>query len=135
MGLPTTAISATQPQPSFQLGGCNGKFSYYLTRAYSGKKSAASPPDCGRKTELSFLLQLHLLKLLVKATGKKGLSQGGVLSPVLSNLYLKDVDRMLERAQDAARRGACTYVEYARFADDLVILVDAYAEMTGCTKR
>jgi Group II intron, maturase-specific domain len=40
---------------------------------------------------------------------------------VLSNLYLNDVDRMLERAQDATRRGAYTYVEYARFADDLVI--------------
>jgi RNA-directed DNA polymerase len=40
---------------------------------------------------------MHLLKLLVKATGKKGLSQGVVLSPGLSNLYLNDVDRMLER--------------------------------------
>jgi RNA-directed DNA polymerase len=25
---------------------------------------------------------MHLLKLLVKATGKKGLSQGGVISPL-----------------------------------------------------
>jgi RNA-directed DNA polymerase len=70
---------------------------------------------------------MHLLKLLVKATGKKGLSQGGVLSPVLSNLYLNEVDRMLERAQEVTRRGAYTYLEYARFADDLVILVNADA--------
>src|SRR6266850_2873975 len=33
---------------------------------------------------------MQLLKLLVKATGAKGLSQGGVLSPLLSNLYLNE---------------------------------------------
>jgi RNA-directed DNA polymerase len=71
---------------------------------------------------------MHLLKLIVKATGKKGVSQGGVLSPLLSNLYLNEVDRMLERAQEVTRSGPYTYLEYARFADDLVILVDAYAQ-------
>src|SRR5580700_4700233 len=71
---------------------------------------------------------MHLLKLIVKATGKQGVSQGGVLSPLLSNLYLNEVDRMLERAQKVTRSGPYTYLEYARFADDLVILVDAYAQ-------
>jgi len=70
---------------------------------------------------------MHLLKLIVKAAGKKGLAQGGVLSPVLSNLYLNEVDRMLERAKEVTRRGPYAYLEYARFADDQVILVDAYA--------
>jgi hypothetical protein len=37
---------------------------------------------------------------------------------------LNEVDRMLERAKEVTRRGKYTYVEYARYADDLVILVD-----------
>ena len=69
---------------------------------------------------------LHLLKMMLKASGKKGVPQGGVISPLLSNLYLNEVDRMLERAKEVTRRGKYTYVEYARYADDLVILVDAY---------
>lgn len=69
---------------------------------------------------------MRLLKLIVKATGKKGLPQGGVISPLLSNIYLNEVDRMLERAKEVTRRGSYTYVEYARYADDLVILVDGY---------
>jgi RNA-directed DNA polymerase len=47
-----------------------------------------------------------------------------VISPALSNLYLNEVDRMLERAKEVTRYGKYTYVEYARFADDMVILVD-----------
>jgi len=71
---------------------------------------------------------LHVLKLTLQASGKKGVAQGGVLSPLLSNLYLTAVDRMLERAKEVTRRGPYTYLEYARFADDLVILVDAYPQ-------
>ncbi|UGX89497.1 hypothetical protein G6321_00001540 (plasmid) [Bradyrhizobium barranii subsp. barranii] len=69
---------------------------------------------------------LHLLKMMLKASGKKGVPQGGVISPLLSNLYLNEVDRMLERAREVTRNGKYTYVEYARFADDLVVLIDAY---------
>jgi RNA-directed DNA polymerase len=71
---------------------------------------------------------LHVLKLMLQATGKKGVAQGGVLSPLLSNLYLTTVDRMLERAKEVTRRGPYTYLEYTRVADDLVILVDAYPQ-------
>jgi RNA-directed DNA polymerase len=69
---------------------------------------------------------MHLLKMILKATGKLGISQGGVISPLLSNLYLNEVDRMLERAIQATREGRYTYVEYVRFADDLVVLIDGY---------
>jgi RNA-directed DNA polymerase len=41
---------------------------------------------------------MHLLKMMPKETGKKGVPQGGVISPLLSNLYLTEVDRMLEKA-------------------------------------
>ena len=69
---------------------------------------------------------MRLLKVMLKASGKKGVPQGGVISPLLSNLYLNEVDKMLERAREVTRNGKYTYIEYARFADDLVILIDAY---------
>ena len=71
---------------------------------------------------------LHVLKLILKTTGKKGVAQGDVIAPLLSNLYLTEVDRMLERAKAVTRRGKYTYLEYARFADDIVILIDAYPQ-------
>ena len=49
-----------------------------------------------------------------------------MISPLLSNLYLTEVDRMLERAKAVTCYGKYTALEYARFADDLVILVDAH---------
>ncbi len=67
---------------------------------------------------------MHLLRLILKASGKLGVPQGGVISPLLSNIYLTAVDRMLERAKAATTYGGYSAVEYARFADDLVVLVD-----------
>jgi len=59
----------------------------------------------------------------------RGSPQGGVLSPLLSNLYLHEVDRQFPR------RG--TKVHLVRYADDLLILCgteadarDAYARLT-----
>jgi RNA-directed DNA polymerase len=69
---------------------------------------------------------MRLLKMILKATGKKGVPQGGVVSPLFSNLYLNEVDRMLEKAITTTRCGKYTYVQYARFADDMVILIDSH---------
>jgi RNA-directed DNA polymerase len=69
---------------------------------------------------------MGLLRRMLKATGKRGVAQGGVISPLLSNIYLNEVDQMLERAKEVTRSGRYTNLEYARFADDLVILVDGY---------
>ncbi|MEA1962290.1 MAG: reverse transcriptase domain-containing protein, partial [Bacillota bacterium] len=69
---------------------------------------------------------MHLLKQILKANGKKGVPQGGVISPLLANLYLNEVDKMLEKAKEVTRDGKYTNLEYARFADDLVILVSGH---------
>lgn len=69
---------------------------------------------------------MHLLKEMLKANGKRGVPQGGVISPLLSNLYLNEVDRMLERAKEHTRSGELTGIEYVRFADDAVILIHTH---------
>jgi RNA-directed DNA polymerase len=47
---------------------------------------------------------MRLLKMILKSTGEKGVPQGGVISPMLSNLYLTEVDRMLEKAIATTQR-------------------------------
>lgn len=70
---------------------------------------------------------MRLLKLILKAGGKTGVAQGGPLSPLLSNIYLNEVDRMLERAKEVSRReDEYEHIEYVRWADDLIILIDGY---------
>lgn len=77
---------------------------------------------------------MKLLKLMLKATGKRGVPQGGVISPLLANLYLNEIDKMLERAKEVTKHGSYRYIEYARFADDLVILVDGFRKWEWLVK-
>jgi len=74
---------------------------------------------------------LRLLRAMLKASGRCGVPQGGVISPLLSNIYLTEVDAMLEQAKRTTRNGPYTYVEYVRWADDVVVLVDGYWRHEG----
>jgi RNA-directed DNA polymerase len=69
---------------------------------------------------------LRLVKQILNAAGSRGVPQGGVISPLLANLFLNEVDKMLEKAKEVTGKDRHTYIEYARFADDLVILVDGF---------
>jgi RNA-directed DNA polymerase len=69
---------------------------------------------------------MRLLKQILKASGKRGVPQGGVISPLLANVYLNEVDKMLARAKEVTRKGQYTHIEYVRYADDMVILVDGH---------
>ena len=69
---------------------------------------------------------MHLLKLILKANGKKGVPQGGIISPLLSNLYLDGVDEMMERAREVTRRKGYENMDFVRSADDMVILVHGH---------
>ena len=70
---------------------------------------------------------MRLLKLILKANGKKGVSQGGLISPLLSNLYLNEIDKMLEKAKEYTRKKDGYYhIEYSRFADDIVVQIDGF---------
>ncbi len=69
---------------------------------------------------------MHLLRQILKANGTKGVPQGGVISPLLSNLYLNGVDEMMERAREVTRRKGYYNLDYIRSADDMVILVHGH---------
>ena len=66
---------------------------------------------------------MWIIKLLLKSGGKTGLMQGGPLSPLISNIYLNCIDEMLEKAKSTTKSNGYEALDYARFADDLVVLV------------
>jgi len=67
---------------------------------------------------------MHLIKMMLKVNAKVGVPQGSVCSPLFSNLYLNELDKMLEKAKEVTRYNEKYYqLEYVRWADDIVILV------------
>jgi RNA-directed DNA polymerase len=73
----------------------------------------------------------HVLKLILRITGKTGVAHGDGLAPLLSNLSLTAGDRMFERANAVTRRGKSPSLESARFAEDIVIWIDASPQHDG----
>jgi RNA-directed DNA polymerase len=69
---------------------------------------------------------LWLCKRILKASGKRGLPQGSVIGPLWANVFLDDVDRLLEGIQNDSRQEPYEVVRYTRFADDLVVLVSSH---------
>jgi RNA-directed DNA polymerase len=57
--------------------------------------------------------------------------QGGVISPLFSNIYLNEVDKMLEKAKEKIRQEPYTKLEYKRFADDIVVLINLATRATS----
>jgi len=70
---------------------------------------------------------MGLLKKIPESSGSRGVPQGGVISPLLSNSYLNEVDRMLQRAQEVTCYEGWTAIDYVRYADDIVVLVDSHS--------
>jgi len=69
---------------------------------------------------------LHLVKLIIKVGGKKGVPQGGPLSPLAANIYLNEVDWYFDDLRRKTAQGPYEAINYHRFADDMVITVSGH---------
>ena len=78
---------------------------------------------------------LHLVKLIIKAGGKKGVPQGGPLSPLAANIYLNEVDWYFDDLRRKTAQGPYEAINYHRFADDTVITVSGHWSKRGWAER
>jgi RNA-directed DNA polymerase len=78
---------------------------------------------------------LGLIGRILKASGKKGVAQGGVISPLFSNIYLTVIDRMFEKAIIQTERKGYQQLDYCRFADDIVIVVNGHPALEWLVKK
>ena len=78
--------------------------------------------SCGIRDKNLISLLSKMLKAKVKDVGipERGTPQGGILSPLLANVYLNELDWWLE---SKAPKG----IRFVRYADDVVILCPTYS--------
>ncbi|MGD0638589.1 MAG: group II intron reverse transcriptase/maturase [Nitrososphaerales archaeon] len=69
---------------------------------------------------------LHLVRQILRAAGKIGVPQGGPFSPLAANIYLNEVDWFFDAIRQKTAEGEYEYVNYHRFADDIVITVSGH---------
>lgn len=78
---------------------------------------------------------MRLLKMMLKANGKKGVPQGGIISPLLSNVYLNGIDHMFVKAITETKNKGYQQIEYCRFADDMVILINGHPALSWLVEK
>lgn len=70
---------------------------------------------------------MHLVKQIIKVSGKIGVPQGGPFSPLAANIYLNEVDWVFDDIRKkTSQEGKYEAVNYHRFADDIVITVSGH---------
>ena len=75
------------------------------------------------------------MEKILKATGKKGVPQGGVISPLFSNIYLTQIDKMFERAARETVNRGYQQIDYVRFADDIVVMVNGHPALNWLVEK
>src|SRR5574340_339045 len=78
---------------------------------------------------------LHLIKVILKTSGKIGVPQGGPFSPLAANIYLNEVDWYFDGIWRKTAQGGYAAVNYHRFADDIVITVSGHHTKRGWAER
>ena len=70
---------------------------------------------------------MHLVKQIIKVSGKTGVPQGGPFSPLAANIYLNEVDWFFDDIRKkTTQEEKYEAVNYHRFADDIVITVSGH---------
>lgn len=69
---------------------------------------------------------MHLVKQIIKVSGKIGVQQGGPFSPLAANIYLNELDWSFDAIQKKTATGTYDAVNYHRFADDIIITISGH---------